>query len=258
MLERLTEVLSKTVQYAFLPLQFHQRFLKIIELTFSQRGLVAELIRLKPHQHWFQHMGIQTILDVGANTGPFAFAMRTLLPDAQIYSFEPLPDCHARLVANLSPYGKFQAFCTAVGEKSGDLTFYRSSFAESSSALPMGALHKRSFPWTAENISIQVPVARLDDFLPVMKLQGATLLKIDVQGYEDRVLRGATQTLEQVQAVMTEVSYQPLYEGQVLFEGMYDFMLSHGFHYVGTLESLFSPLDGSILQSDALFIRNQS
>lgn len=255
MLERLVELKCKVVRYLFLPLQFPRQFFTLWKLAFTQRGLPAELLRLLPQRRWFAGSGICTVIDVGANTGPFAFAIRQLLPEAQLYSFEPLPDCHARLVQNLAPFGRFEAFCTALGDHSGEVTFYRSSFAESSSMLKMGDLHKQAFPFSAGSSEVTVPLARLDDYLTRMELRGPVLLKIDVQGAEDQVLRGAEQTLAQVDYVMTEVSYRPLYEGQVLFDGMYRLLSERGFHYAGSLESLLSPEDGSILQSDALFVR---
>ena len=89
-----------------------------------------------------------------------------------------------------------------------------------------------------------------------MTLTPPVFLKIDVQGAEDSVLRGAEKTLAQVDFIEIEVSYQPLYSGQVLFEGIQRMLSDYHFRFSGNLDSMLSPLDGSILQSDALFIRN--
>ena len=135
------------------------------------------------------------------------------------------------------------------------MQFYRSDFSPSSSALEMGELHRQAFPQSAHSTCITVPVARLDDYLEKMRLTPPVFLKIDVQGFEDAVLRGAGQVLKQVDFLEIEVSYQPLYSGQVLFDGIHHMLADAGFRFAGNLDSMLSPLDGSILQSDALFIK---
>jgi len=52
-----------------------------------------------------------------------------------------------------------------------------------------------------------------------------------------------------------EVSFRELYEGQALFDQIYETLKSKGFSYRGNLYQLLNPLDGSLLQADALFVR---
>jgi FkbM family methyltransferase len=254
---RLASLVSNAVSYLSLPFEFPNRFFLLWQLVFSNRPLVSELMRLSPYCKWFKHADIQTVIDVGSFTGGFAFAMRQMLPDAQIYSFEPLPDNYRKLVHNLEKFGRFQAFLTALGNERGELTFWRNDFAASSSALAMSDLHKQSFPETGHAVAIQVPVARLDELLGQVALTGKTLLKLDVQGYELEVLRGGGKMLEQVEYIFSEVSFRPLYEGQPLFDDVYGFLKPLGFAYAGNLDVLPSPVDGTILQADALFIRQK-
>ena len=249
--------LIKGIEYLSLPFQYPHRFLPLLGKVLTQRSLVHEMPRLTPHMVWFQKMGIKTVLDVGSYIGSFAYAIRHILPDARIYSFEPLQDNYAQLVKNLAPFGNFQAFNTAIGEQTGEMKFHRSDFSPSSSVLEMGELHRQTFPQSAHSTTVSVPVARLDDYLDRISLDSAVFLKIDVQGYEDAVLRGSGQVLKQVDFIEIEVSYQPLYSGQVLFEGIHQLLTQAGFRFAGNLDSMLSPLDGSILQSDSLFIRNK-
>ena len=249
--------LIKGIEYFSLPFHYPQRFLPLLGKILTNRSLVHEMPRLAPQRAWFQKTGIQTVVDVGSYIGSFAYAIRHILPEAQIYSFEPLQDNYDQLVRKLAPFGRFQAFNTAIGEHAGELEFHRSDFSPSSSALEMGELHRQAFPQTANLTTLRVPVARLDDYLGQMQLVAPVFLKIDVQGYEDAVLRGARQILQQVDFLEIEVSYQPLYAGQVLFDGIHQLLTQAGFRFAGNLDSMLSPLDGSILQSDALFIRTQ-
>jgi FkbM family methyltransferase len=204
---------------------------------------------------WIRRAGIRTVLDVGAHRGEFSSAIRALLPTAQIYAFEPLPDCCAELAKRFRTNCTFQAFPVAIGASHDRITLWRSSYPKSSSVLPMAELHKDSFPWSAGNTPLTVEIRALDEYLEQLKLAEKVLLKIDVQGYEAQVLNGAKEILKRVAYVLLEVSFQPLYEGQGAFAEIHAFLQGAGFSYSGTLEQLLSPLDGSVLQADALFVR---
>lgn len=253
----LPDVLSRGLQYFSLPFLFPQHALRLSWLTLSNRRLVGELARLWPQRKWFEATDAKTVIDVGSYIGAFAYAINVLIPEAQIYCFEPLPENYEQLRHNLSHVQRLRAFRAALGNQQGEVDFWRSDFSASSSVLPMGELHKRAFPHTAESTRISVPMARLDDYLPEMNLVHPVLLKLDVQGYEAQTLDGGEELLEQVDYLLTEVSYQPLYEGQVLFDQMYSWLKEKGFEYGGNFETLISPLDGTILQADALFVRRR-
>nr|BAL56871.1 hypothetical conserved protein [uncultured Chloroflexota bacterium] len=248
-------VLKRGIEYGALPFQYPEHFWELWLLLFRNRALLYELPALTEYRSWLQARGIQTVIDVGAYLGAFSWGMRMILPEAQIYAFEALEENYHRLRKHLEPKGRFQAFLTALGEKSGMLEFYRSSFAASSSPLPMGDLHRHIFPQSAHQEKLLVAQARLDDYLDRMELRAPTLLKLDVQGYELNVLRGAAQTLQRVDWLICEVSFCELYIGQPLFEAIYAWLTERGFRYAGSMGKLLSPVDGSILQEDALFVR---
>ena len=95
----------------------------------------------------------------------------------------------------------------------------------------------------------------LDGWATGRDLAAPMLVKMDVQGFEDRVIRGAPETLARASAVISEVSFAGLYEGQPLFEDILDLMRSLHFRCGGMLGG-FSDLDtGEMLEADALFIR---
>ncbi len=97
----------------------------------------------------------------------------------------------------------------------------------------------------------------LDDYVNEMELMPSILLKIDVQGYEHKILKSGLEVLKQVDYVLVETSFKTLYEGQASFHDVYSLLTTHGFHYAGNLDQLLSPLDKSILQADSLFIRSR-
>jgi len=255
MVEKLLDVIDKAAGYILTPFAYPGRFLPLLGLTFTQRSLIRELVHLTPHRKWYRTQKFATILDVGAYIGAYAYAMQHILPEAQVYSFEPLPNSFIKLKKNMRGFHNWQGFNTAVGESNGSLEFWQNDFSASSSALPMEDLHRKTFPQTEVSRQVNVSVTRLDDLVPKLQLKSPVLLKIDVQGFELSVLRGAIEVLKQVDCVVCEVSYQPLYKGQASFLEVYQFMLQQGFSYRGSLENLISPLDGTIMQSDAVFMR---
>jgi hypothetical protein len=80
-------------------------------------------------------------------------------------------------------------------------------------------------------------------------------LKIDVQGLEMDVLRGAGATLAQVDMIEMELSTVPLYRGQALYREMIDHLAGLGFTLVGLAEGFSDERTGQLLQFDALFER---
>ena len=111
---------------------------------------------------WIRNLNIRTVLDVGANTGQFAGEIHAILPEAAIYSFEPLRECYDLLVEKMSHLPKFRAFDFALGSEASEIDMHRSEFTPSSSILRMSELHKRAFPFTSKEALEKITVKRLD------------------------------------------------------------------------------------------------
>lgn len=205
---------------------------------------------------WITSSNIRTVLDIGAHAGESSLQMRSILPDATIYAFEPLSKPYAKLVNAMAADNNFSAFQCAIGERNGRAQMQENDFTQSSSILPMANRHRLEFPFTANTEPEEVQISRLDDVALRLSLKDNILIKIDVQGYEDRVIRGGPETIRKAAIVIIEVSFFELYEGQPLFPTIYDQLRSLGFWYGGQLHQLKSPTNGQPLQADAIFIRN--
>jgi FkbM family methyltransferase len=200
---------------------------------------------------------IDLILDCGANTGQFAREMRRKFPRAHIVSFEPLPEPFAELDAWAKADGNATAVNIGLGETEETLPFYRHvGHSASSSLLPTHADGVKRFPQMGQSELTEVPVRRLDDALAALKhpIGANTLLKLDVQGYEERVLRGAERTLQQVGALITEVNVGPMFEGQAEFLVLCQLAYAAGLRYVGNYAQ-FLDKDGRVIFLDAMFVR---
>lgn len=224
---------------------------RVMHWVVGRFGLELKHIR---SYRWLRRFPIRTVIDVGANTGQFAMVARRLFPEAQIHAFEPLPDCLSQMTQLFRNDDRFHAHGCALGEREGAITFHRSDFSPSSSVLDMDDAHRRLFPHSAHSKDATVPMRRLDDVLAGERLEQDLFLKLDVQGYEDRVLDGAEHILRQTRVVQTEVLFERLYQGQAQFADVYDRLTRAGFSFQGNWDQVTSPEDGRILWADAIFI----
>jgi FkbM family methyltransferase len=205
---------------------------------------------------WLLNANVKTIFDIGANTGQFASLIHEVLPDAFIYSFEPLEDCYQKLKTKERKIANFRAFNIALGDTDGEIEFHRNEFSASSSILPMADLHKQNYPFTDKEYLSKVKVARLDDIAKDLVIEGDLLIKMDVQGYEDKVIQGGRSLINRAKILLIETSFNPLYLGQPLFRDIYECLVDD-FNYMGSLyqSQTISIIDGSILQEDSIFMR---
>jgi len=98
---------------------------------------------------------------------------------------------------------------------------------------------------------------RLDDVAPDLQIVDNLLIKVDVQGAEDKVIAGGEETFARAAVLILETSFVPLYEGQVLFDAVYDRLRQMGFAYMGTEHIIRHPQTGRVLQCDSLFCRQE-
>jgi FkbM family methyltransferase len=207
---------------------------------------------------WLKEKNIRTVIDIGANKGQFVWQISKLLPDARFYSFEPLKDCYEQLLKRMGHVSNFRAFPFALGDKSGKTQIYHNDFSPSSSLLPMEELHKEAFPYT-KNVRIEeIEIRRLDEIAQGLDIEDNLLIKIDVQGFENKVIQGGEKSVSRASILITETSFQPLYKGQPLFGTIYDALTQLGFKYVGGEEPVRNPKDGSILSCDSVFCREET
>ena len=227
-----------------------------IKNLFRRCGL--DIRRRPPYEpfEWLRDWNIRTVLDVGGNIGQFAAQIHRVLPETRVYSFEPLRDCCDQLRNVMTGVPEFQAFDFALGDTTGQTQIHRSTAPESSSLLPMGQLHRKAFPHTAQTRVETIEIRRLDDVAADLQIEDNLLIKVDVQGAEDKVISGGQQTFARASVLIMETTFVPLYEGQVLFDIIYERLRQMGFTYMGTEHIIRNPQNGRVLQCDSLFIRD--
>jgi FkbM family methyltransferase len=217
-----------------------------------------DLHRYRPEADQWQmwrNEGIKTVLDIGANTGQFAVQARGALPEAYIYSFEPLKECFDKIKTTFKNDDKFEAFNFALGDKKEEVVMNKSAYSPSSSLLPMAESHKKLFPHTKEHTPESIEVRKLDDAAQGMDLESEILIKVDVQGFEDKVITGGMETFKRAKGIIIENSFIELYEGQPLFDDIYTKLKSLGFSYLGSAEQKIDKQTGRVVSEDSIFFK---
>jgi FkbM family methyltransferase len=230
---------------------FHRLGLDIIHIKNSPKQTLCGL----------RSLPIQTVIDVGANTGQFARQISKIFPQAKMYCFEPLPEPFKALERwALEQDGRVKTFNVALGESEGTVEmFFHAKHSSSSSLLASTAITKTYYPLTESQIPVRVKLTTLDNALSsvIRLLKPEILLKLDVQGYEDRVIRGGSKTLNLATACVLEVSVDTLYYGQTDFKEVIILFDKMGFHYAGNLEQVYAS-DGHVIYFDAVFVKQDN
>lgn len=200
---------------------------------------------------------ISAVLDVGASVGEYAQSLRWAGYRGRIVSYEPLPAMFERLNTRAAGDPKWLARPVALGSAPGTANLHVAGDMVSSSLLPQLPPMAAAAPQAWHLGDERVTVTTLDDERRHWSSDDRLLLKLDVQGYELEVLRGASRTLESVAAVEVELSLQALYAGQPAFGDQVAVLRDLGFELV-SLENVF--VDQNIprlLQVDGLFVRGR-
>lgn len=209
------------------------------------------------HRNAFPGRDYRLVIDAGANKGQFAAFAAWRWPQAELVCFEPLSGPRKILNSVLSRCAPGRALVrpVALGEEAGDFTIHVATREDSSSMRALGDRQRTLFSME-EARTETVSVERLDDALGDVAMHRPALLKIDVQGFEYELLKGAPRTLDQLDAVYVEVSYVELYEGQKLADDVSALLSEAGFEASFTHVNHYE--DGAPVQADILFERTPS
>jgi FkbM family methyltransferase len=200
-------------------------------------------------------VGVETVLDVGANQGQYAALLRSAGFRGTIHSFEPLDDAYSLLAKRAKNDSAWFTHHFALGDRPSHANIHVSANSYSSSILPMTAAHLDAAPDSIVEREQAICIEPLASIADRLELQPErTLLKVDTQGFEAKVLAGAGQLLDEIAAVQLELSMVTLYEGQLLFDDLLDMMRQRRFELV-SLEPGIANTWGRMLQCDGVFLR---
>lgn len=194
---------------------------------------------------------VNVVFDVGANTGTWTLLAKSVLPNCEVHAFEPMLSHIATFNAATSKLTSVVLHRIALGELCGSASIRVSSLTDASSLLPLSSLGQET--WRIKEVGTEsVTVDSIDNLVRDQLVPQPDLLKLDVQGFELFVLRGAEKTLKNITAVIVEVSFTAFYEGQSLFHEVASFMAEHQFRIEAFGNGI--QLGKRVLQVDILFV----
>jgi len=207
-----------------------------------------------------EHMGIQLVLDVGANTGQFGESLYDFGYAGRVISFEPVGQVHQQLIERSRRFPNWRVYpACAIGDREGSVDINVSDDTVFSSILSVKKSYTSSNPKSKVTETETVPLRTLDSLVAEMGLdaQTPTLLKIDTQGFEKQVLEGSQQLLNWIKGIKIEIPLQQIYENTgFTFYDTIDFMKGHGFYpYSFNIEGV-NLKTGMVNTMDGLFFRD--
>lgn len=190
------------------------------------------------------------VFDVGANTGQSITEIQNTFALASIHAFEPSPKAFSELLKKFPeksiPFLKLN--CTGLGAEAGEFTFFENASSDMSSFLPPGKKN-----WSRLDHTLKLKIQTLDHYCTEQNIKKINLLKIDTQGYEFEILKGARNMLTEgnIDLILMEIIFSEMYVGIPPFDQIYSFLTSHGYKLITFYQQHYQ--QDTLSWTDALF-----
>lgn len=204
-------------------------------------------------------LSINCVIDVGANKGQYARALRDNGYTDHIFSFEPVKENYIALQKNAGKDPKWHTFCFALGSKDSKGSINIMDKTEFSSFLRPSIFSEDIFKdQVSINATEEVSIKTLDsmhDEIFRIENEPRIYLKMDTQGYDLEVLKGASEFVRKVLALQSEVSVLPLYDGMPDYLEAIATFRSYGFAVSGFYPVFVEPNSHAIIEFDCVMVR---
>lgn len=196
------------------------------------------------------------IFDVGAHHGNIAALYKQIFPKSKIFCFEPFPASYQMLQSLLGGNPDYKLFDFGLSDQSGMSKFYSNFYSPTNSLLKSDK--NADIIWGNQLLDnkeiIEVKLRTLDEVIVDQGINQIDILKLDVQGAEPQVIKGALQSIKKgiIKLVYTEIIALPTYEGQVEFEEVIKLFKELGFELFSIYNNSYTS-EGRLRQIDAIF-----
>lgn len=185
----------------------------------------------------FARLGVNCVIDVGGHYGEYGKFLRRLGYKGHIASFEPTTEAFDKLALQTEKDRNWRAFKYGLGAAEGQIDINIARHSVFNSFLTPTQFSSEQFGKEAEVVARET--VRIETFDRMLQqcveeiLDPVIYLKLDTQGYDLEVLRGAQQNIDRVVALQSEVSVKSIYVGMPGFREAIDRYLEHGFEITG-------------------------
>jgi FkbM family methyltransferase len=215
-------------------------FLKLNKLLYhlGLRGL--GVLNYKSHlsgeRYWLERYlkdkNSPVVFDVGANVGEYSKNVMEFNPTSIVFAFEPHPETYKKLISSISETGRLKSSNVGVGDKKGYFNLYDYSDNDGSAHASfykeiISELHK------GKPVFHRVEVVKLDDVIDQESISDLDLLKIDTEGNEYSVLKGAIDSIgkNKIKAIHFEFNEMNIFSG-VTFKMFWDLLAQYDFYRI--------------------------
>lgn len=223
------------------------------------KQILARVLRLKDKDQVFfrmferftfwkeKGMNVKVIYDIGAHMGGWAREIMKVFPDAQLQAFEATTE-FAEKMTDLS------ANMVLLGDENKEVGFYKNMIGiHTGNSIYL----EKTIYFTPQTAVIQpMNMVRLEDFMNAKNLPIPDLIKLDTQGSEIDILKGAPNLLGITKYIVIESSLHVYNHGSPMIEEVIIFMRGHGYDLIDMVE--FHRINGYLAQVDLLFAHSST
>lgn len=172
------------------------------------------------------------VVDVGAGEGFYSILIKRLQPNSRVYAFEPFPPIEQVMRRHLAMNNctDVEVQCVAIAEVPGESYYYfdhdyGNGFISDRPSITINEIRQHNFrarsPEEVQRLAVRT--SNLERFMKDASLVGISILKIDVEGAEVDVLKGAGDAIEKIDRIVLE------YHSAQLREDVHKLLTGRGF-----------------------------
>lgn len=191
----------------------------------------------------------RVVIDVGAHHGAWTRLCKRMFPECRVLMVEPQKDSLGRLQALASECADVEIASCLLGAAAAPAVDFLGTGTNAS------VLREHAKPPRAV---ASLPMRTLAEVVAGSEFARPDLVKLDVQGYELEVLKGAGDVIACAEALVLEVSLIPIYDDCPLLDEVLGFMGERGFAAYDVCGLIRRPRDRALWQMDVMFVRDGS
>lgn len=225
MIIKLIKFLKNPYFYFYILCLRFVRYYENFSYHFENNGEALLLQRMRDRS-------FNTVFDIGANTGEWSHALISALPSATVYAFEPSPGTFDLLAASSNDDPRINVNCLALSDQCGEI-----QFRDYGAGSGLNSIVSDDVVHELPSSTYRVPVTTGDDYCRTKDISNIDFLKIDVEGFELKVLKGFQRLLSfgSIKLIQFEYGYANGLHGDTL-KAFYDLLVPHGY-LIGPLKS---------------------
>ena len=205
-----------------------------------------------------KHYKIDIVIDIGANEGQFAKNIIQYGYKNKIISFEPIKNIHQILKKNSKNYNNWIIEENiGFGETEGTKEINISKNNVSSSILKIKKKFVNLKPDTEQIRKEKIKITTIDNYLNKNNFNNNKIfIKLDTQGYEENIIRGAQKKIKNITGFMLEASIEAIHNKEKDYSEIIKLMKKMGFSVWSVERGFSNKKTGQVLQIDIIFIND--